>query len=145
MKYVPFVRNGDEIEIRIPALNRTFTAKISRFTHKVETDTRTMDVEADVSNPDLSLYPGMYATAVLTLEHREKVLSVPIQAVERGKSPSVLLVNGGRTLEERSVKLGLETPERVEILSGLKEGDLVVIGSRTLFKPGQKVEPKLIN
>ena len=41
--------------------------------------------------------------------------------------------------------LGLETPSSYEVLNGLKEGDLVLIGSRSQVKPGQKVEPKLIN
>ena len=40
--------------------------------------------------------------------------------------------------------LGLETPTNYEVLAGLKEGDLVLIGSRSQVKPGQKVEPKLI-
>lgn len=143
MTYVPHVRVGEEVEVRVASVNKAFRAKISRFTHKIETATRTMDVEVDVPNSDLALFPGMYASAVLTLEHRDRVLSVPIQTVARGQSPTVLVING-RDLEERKVKLGLETPERVEILAGLNEGDLVAIGSRSQFKPGQKVEPKLI-
>jgi hypothetical protein len=41
------------------------------------------------------------------------------------------------------VTLGLETPTSYEVLAGLKEGDLVLIGSRSQVKPGQKVEPRL--
>ena len=40
--------------------------------------------------------------------------------------------------------LGLETPDKYEVLSGLNEGDLVVMGNRTQFQPGQKVEPKIV-
>ena len=42
------------------------------------------------------------------------------------------------------MKLGLETPEKYEIASGLKEGEWVMIGNRSLVHPGQKVEAKLI-
>jgi hypothetical protein len=43
------------------------------------------------------------------------------------------------------VTLGLETPTSREVLAGLKEGDLVLVGSRSQVNPGQTVEPKLIN
>ena len=43
-----------------------------------------------------------------------------------------------------TVTLGLETPDKYEVLSGLNEGDLVVIGNRTQFQPGQKVDPQFI-
>ena len=46
-------------------------------------------------------------------------------------------------VEERPVTLGLETPSRYEVLSGLKEGDLVVIGNPGQLAAGQKVEPRI--
>ena len=142
MSYVSRVKLGDEVEVRVESPSKILRAKISRFTHKVETATRAMDVEVDVENSDLSLIAGMYASVLLTLEHHDRVLSVPVQAVTRGESPSVLVINSRQELEERRVKLGLETPTSIEIVEGLKEGDSVVLGSRTLFKPGQKVEAK---
>ena len=46
-------------------------------------------------------------------------------------------------IEERTVKLGLETPDKYEVLSGLSEGDLVVIGNRPSFNPARKSNPNL--
>ena len=43
-------------------------------------DTRTMETEIEVANPDLALVPGMYANLALPVEHREHALSIPIQA-----------------------------------------------------------------
>ena len=57
---------------------------------------------------------------------------------------TVYVVNRDNQIEERQVKLGLETPDKYEVLSGLQEGDLVVIGSRAQFTDGQKVEPKAV-
>ena len=55
---------------------------------------------------------------------------------------AVMVVNADSALERRTVILGLETPDRVEVKSGLKEGDLVVVGNRSQLKAGQKVDAK---
>jgi multidrug efflux pump subunit AcrA (membrane-fusion protein) len=102
-----------------------------------------MITEIEVPNPDLELMPGMYATVALKVEKRPQALAVPIEAVSGGKTPTVYIVNHDNQIEERTVALGLETPDKYEVLSGLHEGDLVVIGNRAGFQAGQKVEPKL--
>ena len=143
--YVKDVQLGDSVAVRVDSLNdKTFTGTISRFTHDVDDNTRTMITEIEVPNPNLELMPGMYATVVLKVEKRLQVLAVPTEAVAGGKTPTVYVVNHDNQIEERAVKLGLETPDKYEVLSGLNEGDLVVIGNRAGFQVGQKVEPKLI-
>lgn len=143
--YVKDVQVGDPVTVRVESLNgKTFTGKITRFTHEVDDSTRTMITEIEVPNPNLELVPGMYATVTLDVEKHEQALAVPIEAVTGGKTSTVYVVNHDNQIEEREVKLGLETPDKYEVLSGLQEGDLVVIGSRAGFQAGQKVEPKLI-
>jgi RND family efflux transporter MFP subunit len=143
--YVKDVQLGDSVEVRVDSLNgKTFTGTISRFTHEVDDNTRTMITEIEVPNPNLELMPGMYATVVLKVEKHLQALAVPTEAVAGEKTPTVYVVNQVNQIEERSVKLGLETADKYEILSGLHEGDLVVIGNRSGFQAGQKVEPKLI-
>ena len=143
--YVKDVQLGDSVAVRVDSLNgKTFTGTISRFTHDVDDNTRTMITEIEVPNPNLELMPGMYATVVLKVEKRPQALAVPTEAVAGGKTPTVYVVNHDNQIEERTVKLGLETPDKYEVLSGLNEGDLVVIGNRAGFQAGQKVEPKLI-
>lgn len=144
ISFVSAIKVGDPVEIRIPVLNRTISGAVARFSRKVETYTRTMDAEVDVPNADLSLIPGIYATAVLKTDRREKTLMVPIGAVSREKgSASVYVINSDHQLEERQVTLGLETPSKLEILNGVNEGDIVMTGSRALVTPGQLVEAKL--
>ncbi len=105
--------------------------------------TRTMETEVDVPNPGLILMPGMYASAVLNLDQRDNALSLPVQAISSSdKDATVFLVNADRKIEERRVKLGIETPTRFEIVSGLKENDLVIVGSRSALRIGQRVEPR---
>jgi multidrug efflux pump subunit AcrA (membrane-fusion protein) len=119
---------------------------VARFADKVDEQTRTMQTEVDVKNADLALVPGMYASVALTLAAKTGVLTVPVQAVDRAENStngSVLVVDPGGRLELRPIALGLETPNRIEVQSGLKENDLVVIGSRSQLKPGSPVVPKL--
>ena len=142
---VPGIRLGSTLAVRVPTLNRAFSGRIARFAGSVSLATRTMETEVDVPNPGLILVPGMYAEVTLTVERRNGALAVPLEAVAHPEqSPTVLLVGAGNRLEERAVTLGLETARRIEIRSGLREGNLVLVGSRTQFRPGQKVEPKLI-
>jgi RND family efflux transporter MFP subunit len=143
--YVQYIKLGDTVEVRVDSVGgKAFTGVITRFTGKVNPATRTMMTEIEVANPNLELVPGMYATVVLKLNRRSKVLTVPTEALSMGKQSTVCVVGPDNKIEERVVTLGLETPTRYEITSGLKEGDRVMIGSRSGVTAGQKVEPKTI-
>jgi len=143
--YVKDVQVGDPVAVRVDSLNgKTFTGAISRFTHDVDDNTRTMITEIEVPNPKLELVPGMYATVLLKVEKRPQALAIPTEAVIAGSPPTVYVVNPDNRIEERSVQLGLETPDKYEVLSGLHEGELVVIGNPSGFQAGQKVRPKLV-
>jgi len=144
VSFVSFVKMGDPVEIHIQSFEKPIAGTISRFTRKIETATRTMEVEVDVPNPDLTLIPGMYASVALKLEQRQKTLVVPVEAVSRQKTSSVYLIDNENRIEEREVKLGLETPGKLEVLEGLSENDRVMIGSRAEVKPGQTVIAKLL-
>jgi len=97
-----------------------------------------------VLNPNLEIIPGMYATVVLKVENRPQSLAIPIQTSASGGTTRVLVVNANHEIEERSVTLGLETPSKYEVVFGLREGDLVMMGNPAQLKPGQKVETKTI-
>jgi RND family efflux transporter MFP subunit len=143
--YVKDIQLGDPVEVQVASLdNKTFTGKISRFTHDVAEDTRTMITEIEVPNPDLKLMPGMYATVILKVDKHSQALTVPTEAIADEKKPVVYVVGHDNQIEERPVQLGLETPDKYEIISGLNEGDLVVVGSHSGLQAGEKVEPKLV-
>lgn len=145
VSYVAGVKVGDEAEVRISALGQSFKGKISRISQKVETATRTMEAQVDLPNPDGKLIAGVYATVVLKLDRKSSALVVPVEAVAREKSgATVFFINADKKLESRAVTVGTESPTRLEIASGLAEGDLVMIGSRAQFSAGQAVEPKVV-
>ena len=81
----------------------------------------------------------------MKIDRKPNALGVPVTAVARKGTPSVFLINKNGKIEERTVKLGLETPYDIEITSGLKEGDIVMIGNRTGVTPGQQVSAKIVS
>jgi RND family efflux transporter MFP subunit len=141
---VPDVHVGDPVEITIVSMNKTIEGKIARFAQKVDTATRTMLTEVDVDNSDSLYTPGMYATVRLTLERKQDALTIPIQSLNTGDKPTVLVVKNGK-IEQRNVKVGLETPDKAEILDGLDPDDLVVVGSRSSLQAGEPATPKLVS
>jgi RND family efflux transporter MFP subunit len=143
---VPTIHIGQQVEVRVPTLKRSFPGLVARFSDKLAMDTRTMDTEVDVPNPSLVLIPGMYAEVNLTLDRRDHVLAIPVQAVdvaEGGAEGDVMVVTPNNRVETRKIALGLETANLVEVRSGLNEGDLVVMSGRSGLAPGQEVKPKL--
>lgn len=139
---VPRLRTGMAVEVRVPTLDRTFQGRMARLSGRISPATRTMESEVDVSNPNDTLVPGMFAEAIIRLEDHGAALAIPPSAIEtEGQKRSVYVVNAQNRIERRSVQTGLETPEQVEILQGLQEGDLVMMGSRGSVREGQVVEP----
>ena len=143
---VPQIHLGSVVHVRVGALNRTFEGRVARFADALDSQTRTMETEIDVDNRDGTLVYGMYAEAKIILQQQNNVLTIPIQALERNSAGgTVLLVDAQGRVEERQVKLGAESSDRVEILAGLAENDQVVIGNRGEFRAGEKVRPKPVN
>lgn len=142
---VPGIHLGQMVNVRVPSLKRSFMGRVARFSNKVTTATRTMETQVDVSNSSFILIPGMYASVDLQLDHRPGVLSIPISAIDlTSNKPAVYKVNTDNTISIAPVKLGLETSDRVEIIDGFKEGEMIVVGPRSGMKPGDRVIPKVV-
>jgi len=134
---------ADPVEARVQALTQDFVGTVSRFADSLDRQTRTMETQIDFDNRDGRLIPGMYAETRLSLREKKDALTIPLEAVTRnGDDATVFSVNSQNIIEERHVKLGLEDSVRVEVLSGLTDKDRVVIGNRSQFRDGQKIQPK---
>jgi multidrug efflux pump subunit AcrA (membrane-fusion protein) len=158
---VPTVHGGQQVDVRVPTLNRSSSGIVTRFANKITSSTRTMDTEIDVPNTKGDMVPGMYAEVRLNLDRRKGVLAIPLSAVDLAGSSSpqpsketgavstttrsgkVMVVLPNNRIEIRNVSLGLETASKIEVLTGLKDGDLVVIGGRSSLQAGQEVHPKV--
>ena len=135
------VKDGQAVEVSVSSAGRTLQGTVTRSADSVQMATRTMDTEVDVQNRDGSLVPGMYAEVHLHLAARPNVLSVPLDAVD-GLGTSVeqaYMVRNG-IVHLVTVKTGLQTPARLEILSGLQEGDRVIVGRHAGLSDGERVD-----
>ena len=134
---------GDPVKVRVQALNSDITGKVSRFADSLDMQTRTMETEIDFDNRSGKLISGMFTETQLALTERLEALSVPLEAVaENGNDATVLLVTPQNTIEQRKVGLGIHGKSRVEVVTGLAEGERVVIGNRSQYREGEKVQPK---
>lgn len=142
---VPNTKIGAAVQVRVPVLNETFKGTVAHISDQLDLSTRTMHTEIDIPNPKLEIVPGMYAYATLVLQHRNNVLTVPVQAIDRqGSDVSVLRVDAQDKLARVKVRTGLETPDLVEIISGLSPGEQVVVSARSQLREGEAVQPETV-
>lgn len=142
---VPDLRLGQAIDVVVPALGRTIKGKVARFADALNEETRTMHTEIDVENPDGTLVEGMYAETTLVLHQKDSVLTVPVQAVKRnGTNGSVFVVDKSGAVGQRAITLGVDSEARIEVLSGLSDGDQVIVGNLNAVQAGQHVRSKLV-
>jgi RND family efflux transporter MFP subunit len=143
------VRAGEVADIHVKATNERFSGKVIRSSDSLDRSTRTMQVEVDVPNPNNKLTPGMYADVALRVQDDPNALTVRPQAIIRGEEgqaegkSTVLFVDAQNHVEEREIRTGIEGPDRIQVLSGLNEGDRVIVGNLNKYWPGQHVDPKL--
>jgi RND family efflux transporter MFP subunit len=134
---------GEPIKVRVQALNQHFVGKVSRFADSLNQQTRTMETEVDFQNKDGKLLPGMYVQADVAHDEKKNALTVPVEAVrQHGDNGAVFVVSAQNDVEEKHVKLGQSDGTRIEIVSGLNEGERVIVGHLGEFRTGQKVQPK---
>lgn len=139
----PYVKKGMEVSVEFDAVpGEIFTGKVSRVTPSIDATTRTFEVEITVNNPKEVLKPGMYARVTMNYGTRRNIV-VPDQSVVKllgsGDRHIYVLQEDG-TVKIHKVELGVREGATYEILSGITEGDEIVVTGNTALKDGMKVE-----
>jgi RND family efflux transporter MFP subunit len=141
---VAAVHNGQKVTVDVPALHRTFEGTVTRFADRVQMATRTMTAEVDVKNPQLTVIPGMYAEVKLGTAEAAGAMAVPPEAIDgTGADQRLFVVGSDGVVQTRKVRTGLQSPQYVQVLSGVQVGDVVITGRRADLHDGQKVQPLL--
>ena len=141
--YVGTIHNGQPVSITLPALNRSFSGKVTRFADRVQASTRTMTAEVDLKNTTRDLIPGMYAQVQLNLADAPDAIAVPVAAVDgTGKGNKVYVVDSVGLIHVRAVDTGIQNPQFVQVVSGIQPGEGVILGSRSELQDGEKVQPR---
>jgi RND family efflux transporter MFP subunit len=141
---VRFVHLGDSVKVRVDALGRSFTGSIVRFTRDLNFETRTMETEIDVPNPDLAIDSGMYANVLMGLNHADNVVTVPVGAIVLHEGQQLVYVlDSGNVVHIRDVQVGIEGAQLAEIKSGLDPGDRVILGGEEKYRDGETIAPQI--
>jgi cobalt-zinc-cadmium efflux system membrane fusion protein len=131
------VKSGSSARIVFPALpGRSFTGTVTLVGKQVEADSRTVPVRIEIDNREGTLRPGMSATAWLTVaQGTGKILAVPSASLQRLQERWVVFIpRAVSQFEMREVGRGRDLGGEVEILSGLKAGETVVVDGAFLLK-----------
>ena len=140
--YVGTIHSGEPVTVSVPALNRSLTGKLTRFSDRVQASTRTMTAEVDIKNTNRDLIPGMYAQVQLTLADFPNAVAVPVGAIDgEGSAGKVYVVDAAGIVHVRNVRIGIQSPQFVQTLSGLEPGDAVILGSHSGLQDGERVQP----
>ena len=124
------------------SLGRSFTGTVVRFTRELNFETRTMETEIDVPNKDLTIDSGMYANALLRLNHADNVVTIPLGAlVLRGNQQQVYVLDGGNRVHIRTVQTGIRGNQLVEVRSGLSPGDRIIVAAQSKYTENEVVTP----
>jgi len=134
------VVKGVEAKVQVDTFpGEDFRGQVSRVAPVFDPATRTAQMEIEIPNPGFRLKPGMYARVRLTVERRPDALTVPRNAVvDLDGKRGVFLVNEG-IAKFVEVATGLSDGERMEILSGLQEGQRVITTGSLALRDGDRV------
>lgn len=139
-RFISRVTVGDQIEFTVQGVDSTFTGVVYAIEPRIDTQTRTLQIRALSPNTEYLLFPGAFANIVLIMEQIENALMVPaISVIPELNSQRLFVVRDGR-VERLTVQTGIRTSDRVQILDGLQQGDLVLTTGLLQVRDGMEVE-----
>jgi len=137
------VRPGQTARLRVSNLpGRAFAGSVARTANSLDPGSRTMLVEVHVPNHDGALFPGMYAQVDLSSDRRNPPLLIPSDAlVVLPEGTEVAKLGSGNEVHLQRVEVGRDYGDRLEILDGLHDGDIIIPNPGDLAREGVRVEP----
>ena len=132
---------GKSVNVKVDALKgQEFRGTITRLSPAASVPTRTFTAEVSIPNPDGQIKVGMFANAEVVGQMRQNVLAIPESAlVMREDQKTVFVATEENRVVQRVLKLGDAAGGWVEVLSGLKEGERIVIAGQHKLKDGASI------
>lgn len=142
--YAGDVRTGLRATVRVPDMpQHTFAGKVVRTAGALDAATRTLLTEVDLPNLDRRLLPGMYAMVNFKLTRSTPPVTIPAGALlVRQQGAQAAVVGQDSVLQIRTITVGRDFGSNLEVLTGLKPGDLVVVNPTDELRNGQRVLPR---
>jgi cobalt-zinc-cadmium efflux system membrane fusion protein len=126
---IALLQLGQPVQVKVmPYPNRVFKGKISKIYPMIDPNTHRETVRSEIEDPKDELRPGMLANFIIRVEGPVAGVAVPANGVVREPDGTMTawVTTDRKHFEQRVVKTGLRKDERVQILNGLKRGELVV-------------------
>jgi RND family efflux transporter MFP subunit len=140
-KYMNVIKTGQAVKITNYTFpNDTLLGTISQLSPAIDADTRTFKGIVLVNNPKLLLRPGMYAKGNIVVASGKNTIVIPKEIILTKQQGNVVYVVNKGIANERFVQFGLDNPLEVEIISGLKQGDRLVIKGYETLRDGAKIK-----
>jgi RND family efflux transporter MFP subunit len=138
------VAPGIDAIVRVPELpNREFPGKVTRIATALQSGTRTLLTEIDIPSPDGALPPGIYCAVELKIPRKTPSFIIPAEAIIFDRDGmQVAVVNNGK-VEIRKVTVTRDLGTRLEIDSGIRAGDQVILKPPGNLAEGSKVQARL--
>jgi membrane fusion protein (multidrug efflux system) len=137
----PFVKKDLPVKVTVSELpGRSFAGTITRFSYALDESTKTMTTEIDISNPDLALRPGMWASVEIELQKKENALLIPAEALVTEKNKNSVFVVRDSKAQKVLITTGFDDGVNVEILKGCGPNDSVIVAGKQSVTDGQKVQ-----
>jgi RND family efflux transporter MFP subunit len=139
-QYSKDIHPGLTTKIRVATFpGRTFTGKVSRVSPSTDPVSHTLNVEALFSNPRFELKPGFFADVELVLDVKTNALTAPASALIVEENINYLYINDSGVAKKVEVQLGYSSIDKIEIVSGIKEGDEVITSGQETLVEGNKI------
>lgn len=134
------VRGKKELHYYVPGSDIKGMAPVVFLSEVMDTQSKSFELELEVANTDNKLKPGMKAQVQLTNEAEQVVVTVPTTSIVREANDSYVFILNGDTVEKRLIKLGRLNALNQEVLSGVKEGESLVVSGQNTLKDKEKVQ-----
>jgi membrane fusion protein (multidrug efflux system) len=140
--FAPFIKKGLPVEARVSSYrNKIFKGKIDFISSRINADTRSLLSRVSINNTDLELLSGSLLEITVKFNLRD-ALSVPDTSIMmEGEKSYVYIVSDKNITNKTEVDIGLRSDGKVEILSGLSEGDQIVAEGLKKVRPRGKIKP----
>lgn len=140
-KYISRIAPGLTAVVTFTAFpGEEYRARITEVAPVVDPVTRTLETKMRLVNRDRRIKAGMYANVKIITEGKQGIVKIPSGCVvERFGVPYIFVVTDG-TVERREIERGIEIDDKLEVLSGLSPGEMVVYQGQTLLEDGARVK-----
>lgn len=138
----PEIHVGQSAALRVPDLQgRQFHGQVTRTASALDPASRTLLVEVQVDNQSGALLPGMYTQVELSVLRKDAPLQIPGSTlVVRGDGPQVAVLGDDGVVHYTRIQLGRDFGDHLEVLSGLEEGQQLVVNPGDAVREGVKVK-----